>query len=147
MYILVTLAFFVGLAGAAAAQDTIPDLKGTWVGSSRSLVFGSNAYHPGSQTPADPPRLRDLNVTFEIEGQDGRLVWGRTFATDHPDQWEPLTLAIGLDGKTVIGSDADGTHFITITTPDRLDRCYTHNGAGPSKSIVSACGSLERVKK
>ena len=64
-----------------------------------------------------------------------------------PRDSEPLALAILADGKTVVGSDDDGSHFITIVSPDRLERCYTHNGSGPTGSIVASCGYLERVKK
>src|SRR5215468_11605769 len=40
------LAFALALVGAAAtsarAQDAIPDLKGTWSGKGKSIVFGTN---------------------------------------------------------------------------------------------------------
>ena len=40
------LALLSGAATAAIAQDAIPDLKGTWSGKGKSLVFGSNPHHP-----------------------------------------------------------------------------------------------------
>jgi hypothetical protein len=42
----------VGVMTAARAQDAIPDLKGTWSGKGKSIVFGNNPHHPGSQTVA-----------------------------------------------------------------------------------------------
>jgi hypothetical protein len=49
------LVFALALLGAtvmgAHAQTAIPDLKGTWSGKGKSIVFGSHAHHPGSQTP------------------------------------------------------------------------------------------------
>ena len=147
MRFVMALVLLAGLSTAVMAEDAIPDLKGTWTGTSKSVVFGNNAYHPGTQKPEDPPRVREQAYTFEIEGQDGRVLWGRTWANANPEHWEPLALALLPDGKTVVGSDDDGSHYITIVSPDRLERCYTHNGTGPTNSIVASCGYLERVKK
>src|ERR1700720_2910732 len=48
------LVFALALLGAAAtaapAQDAIPDLKGTWTGKGKSIVFGNHPHHPGAQT-------------------------------------------------------------------------------------------------
>src|SRR5215469_13270061 len=74
------LALLSGAATAAIAQDAIPDLKGTWSGKGRPLVFGSNPHHPGSQTADAPPRVRDIDVSYVVDGQEGRLAWGRSSA-------------------------------------------------------------------
>ena len=147
MRYMLTLALVAGLSTTVFAADALPDLKGTWTGTSKAVVFGNNAYHPGTQKPRDPPRVREQAYTFEIDGQDGRVLWGRTWANANPEHFEPLALAILADGKTIVGSDSDGSHFITIVSPDRLERCYTHVGSGPTGSIVASCGYLERVKK
>jgi hypothetical protein len=63
-------------AASTSARDAIPDLKGTWSGKGKSIVFGTNPHHPGSQTPADPPRLRDIEATYIVDGQEGRLNLG-----------------------------------------------------------------------
>src|SRR5271157_3380812 len=65
----------VGLTTAAQAQDGVPDLKGTWSGKGKSVVFGNNQYHPGQQTANDAPRIRDIEVVYTVDGQEGRLVW------------------------------------------------------------------------
>jgi hypothetical protein len=57
-YLVFALALLAAAATSARAQDAIPDLKGTWSGKGKSIVFGTNRHHPGSQTPADPPRVR-----------------------------------------------------------------------------------------
>ncbi len=105
------LVFALALLGAtvtgAQAQTAIPDLKGTWSGKGKSIVFGSHAHHPGSQTPNDPPRVRDIEATYVVEGQDGRLVWGRS-ASAVADTKEPFAWAISSDNKTIVGADMDG---------------------------------------
>ena len=41
--------FALAILGAVVtpvrAQDVIPDLKGTWTGKGKSIVFGNNAHH------------------------------------------------------------------------------------------------------
>jgi len=111
------LVFALALLGATAtgaqAQTAIPDLKGTWSGKGKSIVFGSHAHHPGSQTPNDPPRVRDIEATYVVEGQDGRLVWGRS-ASAVADTKEPFAWAISSDNKTIVGADMDGYFLITL---------------------------------
>jgi hypothetical protein len=58
-------------AATARAQDAIPDLRGTWSGKGKSIVFGSGDHHPGSQTAADPPRVRDIEATHTVEDRRG----------------------------------------------------------------------------
>src|SRR5437868_15380416 len=65
----------VGAATAARAQDAIPDLKGTWSGKGKVIIFGGHAHHPGVRSDS-PPTVRDIEMTLLVEGQDGRLAWG-----------------------------------------------------------------------
>jgi hypothetical protein len=144
------LVFALALLGAtvtgAQAQTAIPDLKGTWSGKGKSIVFGSHAHHPGSQTPNDPPRVRDIEATYVVEGQDGRLVWGRS-ASAVADTKEPFAWAISSDNKTIVGADMDGYFRITLISADRMEKCYVHNGISPTRSIVATCYVMDRVKR
>jgi hypothetical protein len=136
--------------GAAAistqAQNAIPDLKGTWSGKGKALVFGTNPHHPGSQTATDAPRVRDIEATYTVEGQEGRLVWGRSASTA-ADTKEPFAWAIASDNKTIVGADMDGYFRITLVGPNRMEKCYTHNGTSPSRSVVATCYMMDRVKR
>ena len=140
------LALLGTAATAARAQDAIPDLKGTWSGKGKSIVFGSHPHHPGSQTTADPPRVRDIEATHIVEGQDGRLAWGRS-SSAVADTKEPFAWAISSDNKTIVGADMDGYFRITLVSPDRMEKCYTHNGTSQSRSIVATCYVMDRVKR
>src|SRR5271165_1434921 len=117
------LALLSTAATAAVAQDAVPDLKGTWSGKGKSIVFGNNPHHPGSQTADSPPRVRDIDATYIVEGQDGRLAWGRSSSavakTDEPFAW-----AISADNKSIVGADRDGYFRITLISADRMDKCY-----------------------
>jgi hypothetical protein len=139
-------ALICAFASAAMAQELMPDLTGTWVGTTKSVVFGQNQFHPGSQTAADPPRVREQEYTLEIKGQDGRVFWGEAWASAKPDVRDTLALALAADGRTIVGADEDGAHTMTLVSPDRIERCYAHPGTSPSGSIVAACGFYQRVK-
>ena len=143
MRYLVLILALIGAAGAARAQD-VPDLKGTWTGKGKVLIWGNSAHHP-NVPPADAPRVRDIEMTLTVEGQDGRVAWGRS-ASAAADTKEPFAWAIAADNKTAVGADTDGYFMINIIGPDRLERCYVHNGLSPTKSIVAACYGLDRKK-
>ncbi len=144
------LVFALALLGAAStaagAQDAIPDLKGTWTGKGKSIVFGNHPHHPGTQTTRDPPRVRDIEATYIVEGQDGRLAWGHS-SSAVADTKEPFAWAMASDNKSIVGADEDGYFRITLIAPDRMEKCYVHNGVSPSRSIVATCHVMERVKR
>src|SRR5215475_10431461 len=114
--------FALVILGAAAtpacAQDAIPDLKGTWTGKGKSIVFGNNAHHAGRQSTSSPPRVRDIEAIHVAEGQEGRLAWGRS-SSAAADTKEPFAWAIASDNKSIVGADVDGYFRITILSPHR----------------------------
>ena len=143
-YLALALAL-IGIATVARAQDAIPDIKGTWSGKGKSIVFGTNPHHPGGQTAASPPRVRDFEFTFVVDGQDGRLAWGHSLSTAATTN-EPFGWAISADNKTIIGVDTDGYFNMNILAPDRIEMCYAHNGLSPSGSMVATCYVMTRTK-
>jgi hypothetical protein len=144
------LVFILALLGATAtvarAQDAVPDLKGTWLGKGKVIVFGSHTHHPGSQSAADPPRVREIEATHTVEGQDGRLAWGRS-SSAVADTKEPFAWAISSDNKSIVGADMDGYFRITLISPDRIEKCYVHNGTSPTRSVVATCYVMDRAKR
>jgi hypothetical protein len=138
-----TLAALAAVATAARAQDAIPDLRGTWSGKGKAIVFGTHHHHPGTQTPADPPRVRDIEATHTVEGQEGRVAWGRS-SSAVADTKEPFAWAIASDNRSIVGADMDGYFRITLVSPDRMEKCYVHNGVSPTRSIVATCYMMDR---
>jgi hypothetical protein len=134
-----------GAATAAHSADAIPDIKGTWTGKGKVLVYGNNVHNPGSQTMAEPPRVRDIEMTDVVEGQEGRLAWGRS-SSKTMDTKEPFAWTISADNKTIVGADQDGYFNIVLLGPDKMDKCYVHSGLSPSKSIVATCYEMQRAK-
>ncbi len=135
----------LGTATTADAQRGIPDLKGTWTGKGKSIVWGTHDHHPGTQTTADPPRVRDIEARHVVEGQDGRVAWGRS-SSAVADTKEPFAWAIASDNKTIIGADMDGYFRITLVSRNRMEKCYVHNGTSPTKSIVATCYLMDRKR-
>jgi hypothetical protein len=144
--VVIALVLLGTAATAAHTQDAIPDLKGTWSGKGKSIVFGTNPHHPGSQSTADAPRVREIEAKYIVDGQDGRLAWGRSASTA-ADTMEPFAWAMASDNKTIVGADMDGYFHITLVSPDRMEKCYAQNSAVPSKAIVATCHMMDRVKR
>lgn len=142
--ILVPGLLLAGMA-VAQAQTAAPDLKGTWRGDRKSIVYGGNTHHPGAAADATTPRIRDIDVTYVITGQEGALAWGYNFSAASPAH-EPIAWAIASDGRTISGADTDGYYTIRLVSADRLEVCYTQAGVSPSKSIVASCGMMERKR-
>ena len=118
------LVFALALLGATPRPRTprtaIPDLKGTWSGKgkiNRVRQPCSSSREPDPQRPA--ARARHRRDTYVVEGQDGRLVWGRS-ASAVADTKEPFAWAISSDNKTIVGADMDGLlpDHPRLTRPD-----------------------------
>jgi hypothetical protein len=138
------LALTVAFIVPGTAQDAVPDIKGVWAGDFDFVIIGNNIHHPGGQTTSDPPRSGALAFTVEVEGQDERRAWGRSWS--NPDTKEPTALVIAPDNKTIVGADTDGVLNITLLSADSMQFCYSHSSTSQSKSIVAACGIVERQK-
>lgn len=131
-------------ASTGAYAQSLPDLKGTWSGPFKTAILGNNPHHPGTETVADPPRVREIGFTLDVEGQDGRLIWGKSWS--NPERKEPFVATITADGKAFLGADTDGSLNADISDPTLMDLCYTQTGLGPSQAIVATCGQLKRTK-
>lgn len=96
------------------------------------------------ELPASQPSIVELTLTLNIQGQDGRYVWDQ-FSSDK-GVTEPFVGAISSDGRTLVGSDSDGSYFATVLSADLLDVCYTLSGVSPSKSIAANCYRITRKR-
>jgi hypothetical protein len=143
MRVLIASAVLAASCGTAFAQPATPDLKGTWIGEFRTVIFGNNVHHPGENDVTSPPRIREIAFTIDVEGQDGALFWGHSWSD--PATKEPFAGSLAPGGTTAIAADTDGSMTMSVTGDTRMDVCYSHTGLGPSGSIVVSCGSLMRT--
>jgi hypothetical protein len=145
MKYLVFVLIQIGLLATASAQSVVPDLKGTWTGKGMSVVYGSNPHHPGGQG-VETPRIREIEFTFVVTGQEGRNFWGHSFSANAQTN-EPFAWSFAGNGRTGIGADTDGYYQISLESADQMELCYAHNRLSPSGSIVTTCATYKRVKK
>jgi hypothetical protein len=119
-----------------AAQGALPDLTGTWTGTSDSVVLpAGNPHHPGK---AKGPRMSNVPFTMVIEKQDGRRLYGTFSSAKHK---ETVIAVIGRNG-TIYMIDDDGYSFATLLAPNRMDLCYMKQS--PAGRVVSC---TEMTKK
>jgi hypothetical protein len=114
------LVMFVALSAApAAAQDTPPDMRGTWKGDSESIVLGrGNPHHAGPKV--NMPRLSSIPFTMTIDMQDGRRFSGK-FSS--PKSSESIIAVISHAG-TIYMVDDDGWTSGTMLAPGKMELCY-----------------------
>ena len=132
-------------ATAAHAQKAIPDLKGTWTGKGKSIVFGTNPASSGFAVHGRSAARTRHRGEVHRRRSGGWLAWGRS-ASSAADTMEPFAWAMASDNKTIVGADMDGYFRITLVSRDRMEKCYTQNNATPSKAIVATCHMMDRVK-
>lgn len=121
----------IGTALGAAAQDSTPDFTGTWTGDFDVVTLGRSVDAKGE--------IRKVKVTYTLDHQEGRLIWGTVAADDGPGR--PIALAFSLNNGTLIGSDTEGLHRVTIMSATALESCFTDNGSG---AIIATCGIVTK---
>jgi hypothetical protein len=125
-------------AGTAIAQE-IPNMVGTWKGSTRAVIIGSNPYRVAeSNGPNLPPNL--IEFTYSITKQEDNRFVGTSGAGKFG---ETLIGAINPDGKSGIMIDDDGQYQFTLRDADTIDMCYWHSNL---TSKVVSCWQLKRAR-
>jgi len=130
----------------ALAQDVIPDLKGVWTGKGGAIVIGNDPFRPDHTTSSGTPHKADLDLTFTIKGQEGRLLWGE-LSSSATSFTKVFAWAIADDNRTILGADADGLYWLRIVSADRMERCYVQTAANAAKSIIASCFAVDRLKQ
>ena len=130
-WIIVLLAF----VAPAAADNAVPDLRGTWKGESQSIVLSGTPHHPEQKT--DQPRLTSVAFTLVIDKQDGRRFSGTFLSARHSE----TVIAVISRSGTIYMVDDDGYDVATMLTPDRMEICYLHLSSG---SRIASCTELSR---
>jgi hypothetical protein len=122
-------------ATAAAAQNAIPDLRGTWKGNSESIVLGAgNAHHAAT---AQAPELRSVPFTWTVDKQDGRRLSG-TFSS--PRSSSKVVAVISRSG-TILLADTEGFSLGTMLAPDRMELCYLKHSP---EARIASCVELTK---
>jgi len=119
---------------SAGAQESVPDFTGVWSGTFRQITLAKN--------DGGDAEVKEIQVTYELTKQDGRLLWGSVWSD--PAKKRPVVLAFSLNNGTLVGSDSAGLHRITFISANRMETCFTDNGA--AAVITATCGVIERAR-
>ena len=123
-------------APAAAQQGAIPDLRGTWKGTSESIVLGAGNPHHAAQ-PTTEPRLNSVHFTVTIDKQDGRRFSG-TFSSPRTNE---KIIGVVSRSNTIIVVDDDGYTVGTVLAPNRMEWCYMRQSQADR---VASCTELTK---
>lgn len=126
-----------GPAANTVASATAPNMKGTWVGTSQSIVKGTTKHH--APATGSQPLLDEVQFTYVIDGQDGNRFWG---VLSSPMGDETMTGVVGLDGKRVVARTSEGVIDGVLTDADTIQLIYSAGGAAP----VVAVNTMRRQK-
>jgi hypothetical protein len=125
----------IATATGVAAQTAIPDLRGTWKGTSESIVLGAgNPHHFAS---GQEPELRSIPFTLTIDKQDERRLSG-TFAS--PRSSSKVVAVISRSG-TVMLADTEGFSLGTMLASDRMELCYLKRSP---EARIASCVELTK---
>ncbi len=121
-------------AGVAAAQSSIPDLRGTWKGESETVVVGSgNTHHPAAA--AQEPEFRSAVFTLTIDKQEGR----RFAAIFSSARGSYRVVGVASRTGTIYLADVEGYSSATMLAPDRMELCYLKH---TREAQVASCTEL-----
>ena len=66
------MAMLVSWAGCALAADAVPDLTGTWQGTTQSIISGQSSHFK----PITKPTFVSVKLTLRVQRQQGRVFYG-----------------------------------------------------------------------
>jgi hypothetical protein len=134
--VMFTLAALTTLSALPAAAETaVPDLRGTWKGTSESVVSGgANPHHVTQSTET---RFSTIEFTLTVDKQDGRRFSGTFSSARTTDQ---VVAVIGRNGSIYMADD-DGYTVGTLLAPNRIELCYMRSSSGAK---VASCTELTK---
>ena len=140
LFSLIVAAFSVILSPSAIAQQSYPDLKGTWIGPGQSITQGKTDQWPNSEESG--PVFREGSWTVIIDRQEGNRFTGTQGLTGGTRR-DQLLGVIRTDQKTILMIDDDGTFYTVLTGPDMMEMCRTEI---TFNSHIVGCRQLTRKK-
>ena len=131
MVLFLTLLILVLATTVCSAENTIPDLVGTWSVKSEAAVLAKGE-DPGEWTHHKDSHSQ-LSAEITIFKQQGRIFYA-TFTSRMAK--ENMAGVIGWDNKTLYLVDMDGFTDATLVSKDKITCIYRH--VGPKDSVVAA---------
>jgi hypothetical protein len=125
----------------ALADESIPDMKGDWVGKSYTIIAGSGSHWPTSAGTFEKPGLLEKDLVIRVTQQADRRFWGVTILSGNGEKTEEPFIGelTGKDHRFAVFVDTDG-YWSGEINGDEFSFCYTQAGAvheGKTSSVIS----------
>jgi len=127
---LVVITCTLPVSGLTLADTNMPNMVGTWVGTSHTAVYGGGIHHPTNtaHTPTNRHadngiRFRNVEFTYTIDKQDGRNFSGNSTSGHHSK--ERLLGAIAKNGKGGVMVAEHGGHITFTIDGNSMEICGT----------------------
>jgi len=134
---LVALPLLALLAGSPAAAQDVPNLVGTWKGSTYAVHIGANPYRTAQGRGVNFPENL-VEFTYTITEQHGTRFAGEMVGVDFS---ETIIGMLRPDNGGGIMLDDDGRYDFTLRDANTIEWCYAHSY--PTSKVL-ACWSLTR---
>jgi hypothetical protein len=131
---------FLAASSPAVAQQSYPELKGTWIGPGQSVTQGKMDHWPN--TGETGPVFREGSWTLVVDRQEGNRFTGSHGLTEGTRR-DPILGVIRADRTTIHMVDDDGTFLTILTGPDTMEMCRTEVTAA---SRLVGCRQLTRQR-
>ena len=129
---LVLVSSLLALSPFVQADPAIPNMLGTWVGTSHTAVYGGGLHHPANpdhtnanRQGKDGIRFRNVEFTYTIDQQDGRNFSGNSTSGHHSK--ERLLGAFSKDGKSGVMVAEHGGHITFKVKGNSMEICGTRS--------------------
>lgn len=146
MRVVLSLAAAAVLAGTPALskeRGKVPQLVGTWSGTTSAIVAGKGGHWPNSTGTFVEPERFERPITLTIEGQDGRRFWGST-KIEGGAPAEPFIGSIDTSNRNFVIADTDGA-FAGKIKGSTLAYCYVQVPGPNNPAAVAACLEVKRT--
>jgi hypothetical protein len=111
-------------------KSDVPNMLGTWVGTSHTAVYGGGIHHPQNPSHSannrqgqDGIRFRNVEFTYTIDQQDGRNFAGNSTSGHHSK--ERILGALSKDGKSGVMVAEHGGHITFKVKGNSMEICGT----------------------
>jgi hypothetical protein len=131
---------FLAASSPAVAQQSYPELKGTWIGPGQSVTQGKMDHWPN--TGETGPVFREGSWTLVVDRQEGNRFTGSHGLTEGTRR-DPILGVIRADQRTIHMVDDDGTFLTILSGPDAMEMCRTEVTAA---SRLVSCRQLTRQR-
>jgi hypothetical protein len=129
-----------GVATAASAQSTLPNLTGRWTVDTRSILLGKTPQWSGV-VEGKHTWLGHLTTTLIIEHETSDLFWGEFIMP--PVKQEILGVFTG-EGTRFLISLKHGTGEGYVISPTKIRWCYTQSQSEEIPAQVAGCNDATR---